>query len=82
MPEPKKGGLLLAIMGKKPKDSEESSPDMHDSGLADSAGELADILGVPEEKRDAFASALKGYVHQCMASDEDEGAEDEEGGEY
>jgi len=58
-------------------DSGDSEPDIGDEGEGkemgtydavedDAASELAGIVGVPEDKREAFKSALSDYVAACV----------------
>jgi len=48
--------------------------------LKETSDELADVLGVPPEKRDQFSSALHAYVKACVASEDADEGEGEEGG--
>ena len=57
--------------------SEEAPPSSsRPSSKAAYATELADLLKVPEDDRDAFREALEGYVRACAA--DEESAEEEE----
>ena len=72
---------LLVPKGSSPKsdaatddDGEEAPPSSKGGATAEKeyADELAGILGVKDRDRDAFASALHGYVEACMAHAEEE----------
>lgn len=60
---------LLAIFGPKPKDKGESDDTTEDEAEGtdydDAAADVADILGVPEEKRKALGLALRRLVMAC-----------------
>lgn len=75
-----KGGLALLLGIGKPK----KEPSGMDEGVSESGDELADILGVPDEKREAFKSAMHAYVKQCAGGADEPDADDEgdEHGEY
>jgi len=66
-----RGKALLAIIakGKKPSDSEEVGEKYADSEVNDgqmaAAEQLAALLGVPDEKVEAFAEALKDFIANC-----------------
>lgn len=62
----------MASMKKKPSladamaESVDATPDSEGSGDYDAASdELADVLGVPDDKRDAFREALEAAVMSC-----------------
>lgn len=50
-----------------------------DEPLKATSDELADVLAVPEERRADFASALHAYVKACVAHEETEEPEGDEG---
>jgi len=63
--EKKKPSLAVLIgMGKGPADDKESQSEDMDEYSA-STDELADVLGIPEEKRDAFRDAFQAAVMSC-----------------
>lgn len=72
--------IALLVGKKKPSDSSqgdsEAPPSSQDLS-SDYGNELADILNVKEEDKDAFTEALKGFVRQCH-DDNNESAGDEE----
>ena len=88
----KPGGIALILGMKKKKpgmggdgmmgegDGEgKDDPDASaDEGLKASADELADIMGVPEDKREAFASAMHNYVKMCAEHEEQEPDEEDD----
>ena len=64
--------------GKEPNDNDTEGPsdlgdegegsemDTYDAVEDDAASELAGIVGVPDDKREAFKSALSDYVAACV----------------
>jgi len=64
-----RGKALLAIVMKGKKDKEAAGDDYADSEVNDgqmaAAEQLAALLGVPEEKVEAFAEALKDFIANC-----------------
>jgi hypothetical protein len=52
--------------GNLPDDGEGREMGSYDAVEDDAASELAGIVGVPEDKREAFKSALSDYVAACV----------------
>lgn len=65
-----RGKALLAIVMKGKKDAKEEAgegyadSEVNDGQIA-AAEQLAALLGVPEEKVEAFAEALKDFIANC-----------------
>lgn len=66
----KKPGLSIVVgMGKKPmhdEDDEDEEYSGDDESKMAAASELAEIIGVPEDKHEDFMHALDAYVKACM----------------
>lgn len=60
---PKKKPSLAEVTAKLPVADEDEDGDM--DGYAASVDELADVLGVADDKRDTFRSAFEAAVMSC-----------------
>lgn len=49
-----------------PDESEESGEDGYDKVEGDAGGKLAELLGVEDDDREEFTSALSDYVEACI----------------
>ncbi|AKU97004.1 hypothetical protein AKJ09_03668 [Labilithrix luteola] len=67
--ESKKPGLALVIgVGKdkgRSKEDDDSEPDMDDEDYQASIEELADVLDISDDKREAFRDAFQAAVMSC-----------------
>jgi hypothetical protein len=68
MAGPKKEGLALLLSPEKPGEGGDDDADETTaaSEYDDAATDIADLLDVPAEKREAFGLALKRFVMSCM----------------
>lgn len=67
-------GLALLLSPSKGEESErESKPDLETSDYDDALADVAEILGVPKEKREELGLALQRLIMSCGDGHEEEG---------
>lgn len=69
MAAPKKG--LALVLSPDEGEGPASTPDMEASEYDDAMADVADILGVSDDKREAFGLAMKRLVMACSEHEEE-----------
>ncbi len=64
-PAPSLFAAKIKTLGEMTPKASESSDDMGSSLFSEHAGDMAEMMGVPAEKRSAFISALKSAIEAC-----------------